>query len=106
MSALLELIKEAPPEDRKAAAEMLKPYFDEPQAKPAIPTLISLEQFRHQYGHSKSPTWLKLYLLPKMPGVYGLNAGKGHPVKIDVEKATRWLVQHEEGIDWDRPLPR
>lgn len=107
MSALLELIKEAPPEDRKAAAELLKPYFDEPQAKqPAIPTLISLEQFRCQYGHRKSPAWCRLYLLPKMPGVYGLNQGKGHPVKIDVEKATRWLTQYEEEIDWNQPLPR
>lgn len=69
-------------------------------------TLIGLEQFRHQYGHNKSPAWLKLYLLPKMPGVFGLNAGKGHPVKIDEEKATRWLTKHENEIDWDKPLPR
>lgn len=27
MSALLELIKEAPPEDRQAVAEFLKPYL-------------------------------------------------------------------------------
>ena len=27
MSALLELIKEAPPEDRKVVAEMLRPYL-------------------------------------------------------------------------------
>ena len=27
MSALLELIREAPPEDRRAAAEMLRPYI-------------------------------------------------------------------------------
>lgn len=27
MSALLELIKETPPEDRKAVAEYLKPYL-------------------------------------------------------------------------------
>lgn len=106
MSALLELIKEAPPEDRKAAAELLKPYFGESQAKrPAVPTLINLEQFRHKYGHDKSPTWLKLYLLPKMPGVYGLNAGKGHPVRIDEERATRWLAQYEDELDWTKPLP-
>lgn len=68
--------------------------------------LIGLEGFRHKYGHDKSPAWLKLYLLPKMPGVFGLNCGRGHPVKIDVEKATRWLSQHEEEIDWNQPLPR
>lgn len=68
--------------------------------------LIGLEEFRHKYGHDKSPAWLKLYLLPKMPGVFGLNCGRGHPVKIDVEKATWWLSQHEEEIDWNQPLPR
>lgn len=70
------------------------------------PALINLEEFRHKYGHGKAPQWLKLYLLPQMPGVYGLNAGKGHPVKIDENKATRWLAKHEDDVDWTRPLPR
>ena len=34
MSALLELIKEAPPEDRKAAAELLKPYMSFEKEEP------------------------------------------------------------------------
>lgn len=68
-------------------------------------SLISLEQFRHRWGHDKSPTWLKLYLLPKMPGVFGLNKGRGHPVKIDEAKAAKWLAQHESEIDWTTPLP-
>lgn len=107
MSALLELIKEAPPEDRKAVAEILKPYFDKPAKDiSSLPQLIGLAQFRRQYGHSKSPAWLKLYLLPKMPGVFGLDAGRGHPVKIDVNKAAKWLAEHEEEIDWNKPLPR
>ncbi len=41
-----------------------------------------------------------------MPGVYGLNAGKGHPVRIDVGKATRWLAQHEDKVDWNKSLPQ
>lgn len=68
--------------------------------------LIGLEQFRRQYGHNKAAAWIKLYLLPKMPGVFGLNAGKGHPIRINEEKATEWLSQHEEEIDWNRSLPR
>ena len=69
------------------------------------PSLINLEEFRHKYGHDKAPSWLKLYLLPKIPGVYGLNAGKGHPIRIDEEKSSRWLAQHENEIDWSKPLP-
>lgn len=106
MSALLELIKEAPPEDRKAAADLLKPYFNELQAKqPVTPMLIGLEEFRVKYAHRKSPAWCRLYLLPQMPGVYGLNAGKGHPIRIDEDKSTRWLAHHEDEIDWTKPLP-
>ena len=67
---------------------------------------ISLPQFKAEHGIKKSLVWCRTYLLPKMPGVYGLNQGKGHPVRIDVEKATRWLAQHEEEIDWNQPLPR
>lgn len=70
------------------------------------PTLIGLEQFRRQHGHNKAAAWIKLYLLPKMPGVFGLNCGRGHPVKIDVKKATEWLSQHEDEIDWNQSLPR
>lgn len=68
--------------------------------------LIGLEQFRRQYGHNKAAAWIKLYLLPRMPGVFGLNCGRGHPVKIDVKKATEWLSQHEDEIDWNQSLPR
>ena len=66
--------------------------------KQYTPMLISLKEFRHKYGHDKSPAWLKLYLLPKMPGVYGLNAGKGHPVRKEVTKATPRIAQHQDKI--------
>lgn len=54
MSALLELIKEAPPEDRKAAAELLKPYFDEPaKDSPTLTQLISLDEFQKKHKIKK-----------------------------------------------------
>lgn len=91
--------------DRHLIAEEVYQMLKDNQ-KSTAPTLISLEEFRHKYGHDKAPAWLKLYLLPKMDGcVYGLNAGKGHPVRIDEEKSTRWLAQHEAEIDWSKPLP-
>lgn len=68
--------------------------------------LIGLEEFRRKYGHDKSPAWLKLYLLPKMPGVYGLNAGKGHPIRIDEGKVAKWMEQHEDSVNWNQILPR
>lgn len=106
MSALLELIKEAPPEDRKAAAEMLKPYFGEPaKDKPALPQLISLEEFQKKHKIKKAPDWLRTILLPQMPGVYGLNCGSGHPIRINDQVASDWLNKHVDEIDWNQPLP-
>ena len=93
-------------QDRHAIAEEVYQMIKADQHLKNRSCLIGLEQFRRQYGHNKAAAWIKLYLLPKMPGVFGLNCGRGHPVKIDVEKATRWLSQHEEEIDWNQPLPR
>lgn len=106
MGALLELIKEAPPEDRKAAVEMLKPYFDEPaKDKPALPQLISLEEFQKKHKIKKAPNWLRTILLPQMPGVYGLNCGSGHHIRINDQEASDWLNEHVDEIDWNQPLP-
>lgn len=61
MSALLELIKEAPPEDRKAAAEMLKPYlnFEKEEDYDLVPKRqpnrqIGLPEFKADKGIKKS----------------------------------------------------
>lgn len=93
-------------QDRHAIAEEVYRMIKADQHPQDRPTIIGLEQFRRQYGHNKAAAWIKLYLLPKMPGVFGLNCGRGHPVKIDVKKATEWLSQHEEEIDWNQSLPR
>jgi hypothetical protein len=66
---------------------------------------ISFPQFRAEQCIKKSPAWCRLYLLPKMAGVYGLNTGKGHHIRIDSRKAAAWLDEHEDEIDWNQPLP-
>lgn len=87
----------------KVKTMLLKDYDLVPKRKPN--KLIGMDEFREKYGHGKAPAWLKLYLLPQMPGVFGLNAGRGHPIKIDETKAERWLAKHEEEVDWNKSLP-
>lgn len=85
--------------------ELIKQEYDLVPKKPQK-YLIGLEEFRHRYGHDKSPAWLKLYLLPKMTGcVFGLNCGRGHPVQISEAKAAEWMDKYEDTIDWTKPLP-
>lgn len=105
MSALLELIREAPPEDRKAAAEMLRPYLVTKAPKKQSVRYVNLPQFKEEHNIRKSLNWCRLFLLPEMPGVYGLNRGKGHHITIDSHKASEWLDQHGNEIDWNQPMP-
>lgn len=105
MSALLELIREAPPEDRKVVAEMLKPYLVAKAQKKQSVRYVSLPQFKKEHDIKKSLDWCRLFLLPKTPGVYGLNQGKGHHITIDSHKASEWLDKHGDEIDWNQPMP-
>lgn len=66
---------------------------------------ISLPQFKAEHGIKKSLVWCRTYLLPKMPGVHGLNAGKGHHIMIDSRQASEWLDEHWDDIDWEASLP-
>ena len=66
---------------------------------------ISLPQFKAEHGIKKSLVWCRTYLLPKMPGVHGLNAGKGHHIMIDSRQASEWLDEHWNDIDWEASLP-
>lgn len=104
MSALLELIKEAPPEDRRKAAEMLKPYLKE--KAPSAPEWIGVKEFRLFVPGHKSSTWLRLYLFPYVDWVVNPNPGRGGKTLIDKVKALKWLDQHSKDINWHKPLPK
>lgn len=104
MSALLELIKEAPPEDRKKAAELLQPYLNE--KAPSVPEWIKVDDFREFIPGHKSPTWLRLYLFPYVDWVVNPNPGRGGKTLIDKAKALAWLDQHSKDVDWHKPLPK
>lgn len=85
--------------------DLIKEDYDlVPKQRPT--RYISFPQFRAEQCIKKSPMWCRLYLLPKMAGVYGLNAGRGHHIRIDSRKAATWLDEHEDEIDWTKPLPR
>lgn len=104
MSALLELIKEAPPEDRKKAAELLKPYLKE--KAPLAPEWIGVKEFRQFIPGPKSPTWLQTYLFPHVDWAVKTSPSRGGKILIDKNKALAWLDQHGKDVDWSEPLPK
>lgn len=107
MSAFLELIKETPPEDMKEAAEIFCRYLQKEQKEAKPPKLLSLAEFqkelKEKIGIEKRKDWLRNNLFAQCPALkdyaFGLNAGRGHRLKID-EEAITWISKHKQLIDW------
>lgn len=103
MSALLELIKETPPEDLQEVAITLAPYLPKEEVKPQPDRLLSLKEFQQRLPIKKRLDWLRNDLFQRNPELkrfaFNLNAGKGHPLKIS-EKAVDWINNHVDEIDW------
>lgn len=107
MSAFLELIKETPPEDMQEAAEIFRRYLQKKQKEAKPPKLLSLTEFQKRLktdvGIEKRKDWLRNDLFAQCPALkdyaFGLNAGRGHRLKID-EEAITWISKHKQLIDW------
>lgn len=107
MSALLELVKETPPEDRKVIAEYLKPYLI-PEKEETAEKWLKLDEFKNQLPVTKDKQWLTTILLTKprfKDQVINLNRGKGYKVKVS-SKVIDWINDHVNEINWSEPLPR
>ena len=107
MSALLELIKETPPEDRRAVAEYLKPYLV--TKEPPTEKCVNLEELRQYVPGKKSKAWIQLYVLDAYPETrkWSTNPhpGKGRAIKVNLPVARKWIEEHVDVIDWDKPMP-
>lgn len=105
MSALLELIKEAPPEDRKAAAEMLKPYltFEKEELEE---DWEPLDELRSSTPGPKSKSWIQTFILNAYPETREWstdpNPGKGRAVWINLPVAKKWIHDHTAEINWNQ----
>lgn len=110
MSALLELIKETPPEDRKAVAEYLKPYLIPPQKKEAEEKWVGVEELRPFTPGNKSKEWIKKFILRDYPETRKWSTepypGKGKTVKVNLPAGRKWIKNHFSEIDWKQSLPR
>lgn len=102
MSVLLEILKSATPEERKAAVELLKPYLT--VEKPQKPLrFLSTKEFKARLPRQKNEAWIRDVLLEREPilkqWVYGLHGGKGVKVRFD-PAAVDWVLEHRSEIDW------
>lgn len=109
MSALLELIKETPPEDRKAVAEYLKPYLLPPKKEEVKEKWVSIEEFRQFVPGRKSKEWIKMFILHAYPETRKWSTepypGKGRTVKVNLPVARKWIEEHIDVIDWNKTIP-
>lgn len=109
-SALLELVKETPPEDRRAVAEYLKPYLITEKKKPVVEHWVNLEKLRRYVPGKKSKAWIQLYILKAYHSETQKWStdpypGKGRAIKVNLPVARKWIEDHVNEIDWNKPLP-
>lgn len=70
---------------------------------------VGIDEFRKALPVIKAREWVRLYLLTKpefKDWVINVNAGKGHPTKINKAKAVVWTQAHQNEIDWNKSLPQ
>lgn len=108
MSALLELIRETPPDDLKKVAKELQPYLEIKKPSLPLPETIGTKEFQKMVPGHKAKEWLRTFIYPRADATFVLsyNRGKGHPDKLLKEAAIKWLNEHSKEIDWDEPLPK
>lgn len=109
MSALLELVRETPPEDRAEVAKMLKPYLvPEKPKQPQVIHWMSLDKFTKKLPIKRDKEWVRMFILPLKPlenMVINISAGRGRPTRVNPE-VVDWVVEHQSEIDWNQSLPR
>lgn len=108
-SALLELIKETPPEDRRAVAEYLKPYLVSEKKEP-VEHWVNLEKLRRYVPGKKSKARIQLYILKAYHSETRKWStdpypGKGRAIKVNLPVARKWIEEHISQIDWNKPMP-
>lgn len=107
MHALLELVREAPPEDMEEIAKAFKPYLKDKEKQPKTNRMLSTPKFRkklcERFGIKKRPDWIRNDMFARCPELKKFassrNEGTGHSLLID-EKALDWIADHHDEIDW------
>lgn len=70
---------------------------------------ISIKEFTKYLPMKKDKEWVRMFIL-SLPAfknwVINLNAGQGHPVRVNLTKGLVWIEDHQNDIDWNKPLPR
>lgn len=86
---------------------LLKDYELIPKDKPMLTPWLSLPEFTKKLPVKKDKEWIRMFILPLKPlenMVINVNAGSGHPTKID-PKAIDWVFEHQSEINWKQSLP-
>lgn len=112
MSAFLEMIKEAPPEDRKKAIEILLKDYQvvKKPIEPVKPSKwVSLKEFKKMLPVNKDKEWVRMFLLKRpefAEWVINPNGGSGRSTRVNATKAKAWVDAHATNIDWNQRLPK
>jgi len=70
---------------------------------------VGIKKFTKSLPVIKDKEWVRVFILP-LPAfktwVINLNAGRGHPTRVNATQGLAWVNDHQNEIDWNQSLPR
>ncbi|QDR72146.1 hypothetical protein FOD75_03095 [Limosilactobacillus reuteri] len=80
-----------------------------PKSHNQIEDWVGIQEFTNCLPVKKDKEWVRMFILslPTFKNwVINLNAGSGHPTKINKTKGLAWVNDHQNEVDWNQSLPR
>lgn len=70
---------------------------------------VGIQEFTNCLPVKKDKEWVRMFIL-SLPAfeswVINLNAGSGHPVRVNLTKGLAWIEANQNDIDWNQSLSR
>lgn len=89
--------------------DIIKQKYDLVPQQPKYDNWVGIKEFISELPVVKGKEWVRMFILTRpefKPWVINLNAGRGHPTRINLNKGIAWVNAHQDEINWNRSLPR
>lgn len=96
-------------EELDSLADKLWPRIKAKMAPDQPDETINTKQFIKLLPVSKGTQWVSTYIYSRpdfQQCGYSLHMGSGHHVKIIRSRAVKWIKEHQDEINWNKPLPQ
>lgn len=89
--------------------DIIKQNYDLVPKQPKQDEWVGIKKFTAALPVIKDKEWVRVFILTRpefKPWTINVNAGQGHPTRINMTKGLAWVTAHRDEIDWNKSLPR